>query len=125
MEQICHFMKEYTKISFTKSSAERFKKFAKSNSGTNSEVLDKMINFFEYNDVNLDNVDLDVLSVGKLVNKRFNAIYGMLKIMEKEQTKPTRGMLGQIFAQLNTPIEEDVTLSEPVKKPKFIQKKSS
>lgn len=114
-------MKKYTKISFNQSTAERFKKFAKKTPGTNSEVLDQMINFFEYNDVDINSTDLDVLSVGKLVNKRFNAIYGMLKIMEKEQTKPTKGMLAKIFETFETEQVLEETLIDTEKKGKFVQ----
>lgn len=119
---------KYKKINVTENTAERFKKFKLKVNGNNSEILDKMINFFEYNDINLNEPDNEVLSVGKLVNKRFNAIYGMLKIMEKEQTKPTKGMLAQMFAQLNTVpeiITEEETLIEPVKKVKFVERKTN
>lgn len=116
---------KYRKINVTINTAERFNNFKRKLNGNNSQILDKMITFFEYNDIDLNDPDNEVLSVGKLVNKRFNAIYGMLKIIEKEQTKPTKGMLAQMFAQLNVAPEKNVeeeTLIEPVKKPRFVEK---
>ena len=116
-------MKKYNQISLQISTVENFKQFVKKNKGTNSEVLQAMINFFEYNDIDLSNVDHDALSVGKLVNKRFNAIYGMLKIIEKEQTKPTKGMIAEIFSKLDMDNLKEEEIIQTSTKAKYVQRK--
>jgi len=100
---------EFSGVNIKKDVADRFRHFAKQISCTNSEALEAMLNFFEWNDISpndsLPNRDADV-------KKRINAVIAILKNIEKFQTKPTVGMLQSLF--------QEVT---PQHKPRFVEKK--
>ena len=98
-------MKKYTTYQFSginvkKTIADRFRRFAKQISSTNSEALEAMLNFFEWNEIS-PNDNLDTRNTE--LKKRINAMIAILKDIEKTQTKPTTAMLQALFQEVETP----------------------
>ena len=87
---------KFSTISFKKTTASRFRKFSKEISKTNTETLEVMLNFFEWNDLSpKDNLGVK----NERTNKRINAVIAILKNIEKHQTKPTTIMLQSLFEE--------------------------
>ena len=98
-------MKKYTAYQFSginvkKTIADRFRRFAKQISSTNSEALEVMLNFFEWNEIS-PNDNLDTRNTE--LKKRINAMIAIMKDIEKTQTKPTTAMLQALFQEVVTP----------------------
>jgi len=90
----------FTNITIKKDIADRFRRFAKEISSTNSEALEAMLNFFEWNEISPnDNLDTRTTEL----KKRINAMIAILKDIEKTQTKPTTAMLQALFQETETP----------------------
>lgn len=107
---------EFTTISFKISVANKFRSFSKKMGASNSITLLLMLEFFESNQLSpKESIGPHVRTLESLIKKRNNAIIAILKVMEKNQTKPTVAMLQALFEGDNK--EE--------KKPALIERKSS
>ena len=96
----------FSAISIKKEVASRFRKFSKQISKSNTEALEAMLNFFDWNDIS-PNDDLGVKN--ERTNKRINAVIAILKNIEKHQTKPTAVMLQTLFKEVsNNEIKEEI-----------------
>lgn len=93
----------FSAISIKKEVASRFRKFSKQISKSNTEALEAMLNFFDWNELSPDD-NLGVKNDGN--KKRINAVIAILKNIEKHQTKPTAAMLKTLFEEVST-IEKD------------------
>ena len=95
-------MERFSKYSFSginikKGVASKFRKFSKQISKSNTEALEAMLNFFDWNDLSPHD-DLGVKSDG--TKKRINALIAIVKNIEKHQTKPTTAMLKKLFEEV-------------------------
>ena len=107
---------EFTTISFKISVANKFRLFSKKMGASNSMTLLLMLDFFESNQLSpKESIGPHVRTLESLIKKRNNAIIAILKVMEKNQTKPTVAMLQALF--------EGGDKEE--KKPTLIERKSS
>ena len=107
---------EFTTISFKISVANKFRSFSKKMRASNSMTLLLMLDFFESNQLSpKESIGPHVRTLESLIKKRNNAIIAILKVMEKNQTKPTVAMLQALF--------EGGDKEE--KKPTLIERKSS
>jgi len=107
---------EFTTISFKISVANKFRSFSKKMRASNSMTLLLMLDFFESNQLSpKESIGPHVRTLESLIKKRNNAIIAILKVMEKNQTKPTVAMLHALF--------EGGDKEE--KKPTLIERKSS
>lgn len=107
---------EFTTISFKISVANKFRSFSKKMGASNSMTLLLMLDFFESNQLSpKESIGPHVRTLESLIKKRNNAIIAILKVMEKNQTKPTVAMLQALF--------EGGDKEE--KKPTLIERKSS
>lgn len=107
---------EFTTISFKISVANKFRSFRKKMGASNSMTLLLMLDFFESNQLSpKESIGPHLRTLESLIKKRNNAIIAILKVMEKNQTKPTVAMLQALFEGGNK--EE--------KKPTLIERKSS
>lgn len=87
---------KFSAISIKCKVASRFRKFSKEISKSNTDALELMLNFFEWNDLSPE----DNLGVkNERTNKRINAVIAILKNIEKHQTKPTTIMLQRLFEE--------------------------
>ena len=107
---------KFTTISFKISVANKFRSFSKKMGASNSMTLLLMLDFFESNQLSpKESIGPHVRTLESLIKKRNNAIIAILKVMEKNQTKPTVAMLQALF--------EGGDKEE--KKPTLIERKSS
>lgn len=90
----------FTNITIKKGIADRFRQFSKQIPCSNSEALEAMLNFFEWNEI-APNDNLDTRNTE--LKKRINAMIAILKDIEKTQTKPTTAMLQALFQEMETP----------------------
>lgn len=95
MEQFSKY--NFSGINIKKNIASRFRKFSKQISKSNTEALEAMLNFFDWNDLSPHD-DLGVKSDG--TKKRINALIAIVKNIEKHQTKPTTAMLKKLFEEV-------------------------
>ncbi|MBS9462911.1 hypothetical protein KIM67_10845 [Flagellimonas sp. 389] len=87
---------QFSAINVKKKVAIRFRKFSKEISKSNTEALEAMLNFFDWNDLSpSDNLGVK----NERTNKRINAVIAILKNIEKYQTKPTATMLQTLFEE--------------------------
>lgn len=93
----------FSAINVKKKVALRFRKFSKEISKSNTESLEAMLNFFDWNDLS-PNDNLGVKN--ERTNKRINAVIAILKNIEKHQTKPTAGMIQTLFEE-TTKLEKE------------------
>jgi len=89
--------------------ASRFRRFSKQISKSNTEALEAMLNFFDWNDLTPDD-NLGPKSDG--TKKRINALVAIVKNIEKHQTKPTTLMLQRLF-EAAADEEEQYTFETP------------
>lgn len=102
----------FSAISIKKEVASRFRKFSKQISKSNTEALEAMLNFFDWNDLSPDE-NLGVKSDG--TKKRINALIAIIKNIEKHQTKPTTIMLQSLFEEVSKEEkEEEYNFETPV-----------
>ena len=89
---------EFTTISFKISVANKFRSFSKKMGASNSMTLLLMLDFFESNQLSpKESIGPHVRTLESLIKRRNNAIIAILKVMEKNQTKPTVAMLQALF----------------------------
>jgi hypothetical protein len=106
-------MKEVKNITIEKKTAERFQQFSRTHYRTHTEAITGMLDFFLYNEISpKEKIGPTAKTIEKLINKRINAVIAIIKDIEKNQTKPTIGILQALLEQ-----------EEPKKKPLLVEKK--
>lgn len=93
----------FSGINIKKKVASRFRRFSKQISKSNTEALEAMLNFFDWNDLSPDD-NLGQKSDG--TKKRINALIAIVKNIEKHQTQPTTIMLQRLFEEASKEEEE-------------------
>ncbi|MDE3742101.1 BfmA/BtgA family mobilization protein [Maribacter polysaccharolyticus] len=106
-------MEEYSKYNFSainvkKDIASRFRDFSKQISKSNTEALEAMLNFFDWNDLSPHD-NLGVRNDG--TKKRINALIAIVKNIEKNGINPTKAMMQLLFEQV-PPKDEEPDLIE-------------
>ncbi|WOD42888.1 BfmA/BtgA family mobilization protein [Hwangdonia lutea] len=88
----------FENLSIKRSVVKKFRKYSKSISKSNSMTLLSMVEFFENNELSPDDdLKSDLIETENRIKKRINTLIAILKDIEKNQTKPTLGMLQAIF----------------------------
>ncbi len=106
-------MEEYSKYNFSainvkKDIASRFREFSKQVSKSNTEALEAMLNFFDWNDLSPHD-NLGARNDG--TKKRINALIAIVKNIEKNGINPTKAMMQLLFEQA-PPKDEEPDLIE-------------
>lgn len=103
------FKKErFEKLGIKVSVADRFRKFCKKMSKSQSMTLLMMLDFFEENGISPQesmgpNMETLEKRISLLIKKRMNGMIAIMKDIEKNQTKPTLAMLQSLFEQAEPP----------------------
>lgn len=99
----------FVSISIKDSVAQKFKKFCKQYSKSQSMTLLDMIDFFKVNEIAPnERLGETISSIKHLMKKRFNGVVAIMRDIEKTQTKPTNAMLQQLFQEASKEEEEEV-----------------
>tara|TARA_B100000678_G_scaffold130633_1_gene109200 strand:+ start:1171 stop:1767 length:597 start_codon:yes stop_codon:yes gene_type:complete len=93
----------FSAISIKKEVADRFRKFSRELSLSNTDTMEAMLNFFSYNNL-LPSDDLGIKS--DTTRKRINALIAIVRNIEKQQTLPTKAMLDALFQEI-TQVQHD------------------
>ncbi len=99
------FKKErFEKLGIKAAVADRFRKFCKKMSKSQSMTLLMMLDFFEENGISPQesmgpNMETLEKRISLLIKKRMNGMIAIMKDIEKNQTKPTVAMLQSLFEQ--------------------------
>ena len=92
--------------------ADKFRRFCRTMSKSQSMTLSAMIEYFEWNGFSPFDKKEQGLLVELLKNrKRTEAVIAIMKDIEKHQTKPTVAMMQSLFTEI-----------EPDKKPRMVEK---
>lgn len=112
---------EFSAVSLKKPVVIKFRNFSKKIAATHSETIEVMIDFFERNAISpFEDVGVNMIRLEKNLQKRFNAIIAIIKDIEKSQTKPTAGILLDLFEQTETKEKKPLILEKkqfPEKRP--------
>lgn len=104
---------EFSAVSLKKPVVIKFRKFSKKIAATHSETMEVMIDFFERNAISpYEDLGVNMIRLEKNLQKRFNAIVAIIKDIEKTQTKPTAGMLLELFQQTETKEKKPLILEK-------------
>ncbi|WP_394973753.1 BfmA/BtgA family mobilization protein [uncultured Croceitalea sp.] len=108
---------KYLALNLKASVVKRFRSFAKKIAGSQSEALEKMINFFEWHGFKPNDRFADsILEEIRKNRKRTEANIAILRDIEVTQTKPSNTMLLSLFG-------ENLRQQEPVRREKkFVEK---
>lgn len=104
--------------------ADRFRKFCKKMSKSQSMTLLVMLDFFEYNDISPnEKMGPNMQTLENKINKRINAVIAIIKDIEKNHDKPTTAMLQSLFMEFE-PKEKKLILEKDDHKNKvqFVEK---
>ena len=89
---------KFETIKIKRSIAKRFRQFSRKMSASQSMTLLLMLDFFENNKLSpKESIGPHVRTLESLIKRRNNAIIAILKVMEKNQTKPTVAMMHALF----------------------------
>lgn len=100
-------------IKIKKTTALKFRSYARGLGKRQSETLQLMLDFFEGNQLSpLDNLGPNMLTLEKKLKIRINAVVAILRDIEKTQTKPTLAMLQLLFQE--TPAKKEVFVEKTV-----------
>jgi len=104
-------MDSYSRIKFNVKTANRFRKFSEQISGSHSETLTIMLDFFDQNKISPnESLGPNMKSLENNLKRRINALIAIIRDIEKNQTKPTMAMLQALFEE-----------AEPKKKPLILE----
>ncbi len=111
----------FESLSIKSSVVEKFRKYSKSISKSNSMTLLLMVEFFKRNELSPeDDLKSNLTETENRIKKRIDALIAIIKDIEKHQTKPTVAMLQSLFEELEPKqkliLEKNV---EDVKEKKF------
>lgn len=88
----------FSAISINRITAERFRAYSRTVSGSHSETIDDMIDFFEKAKITPKNVIMiSFIKFQNYMMGRFDYIEELLRTMEREQLGPTHDMLKSLF----------------------------
>ena len=95
-----HFMYEFVTIKIKKTTANKFRLFARKLSKSQTDTLDLMVTFFVENGISPKGTNNSTIhNLEDLVKKRINGLVAIIKDIEKNQTQPTTSMLQLLFEQ--------------------------
>lgn len=78
----------------------KFRRFSKQLNQTQSETLNHMIHFFEFNQLSpFEDFGPNITKLENLFKKRTNAIIAIIRDIEKNQSKPAYAMLSVLFEE--------------------------
>ena len=110
---------KYLALNLKASVVKRFRSFAKKMAGSQSEALEKMIDFFEWHGFKPNDRFVDsILEEIRKNRKRTEANIAILRDIEITQTKPNNAMLLSLFG-------ESIRQEKPIKREKKLIKKDS
>ncbi len=90
----------FESLSIKRSVVKKFRKYSKSISKSNSMTLLSMVEYFERNELSPeDDLKPGLMGIENRIKKRINAVIAIIKDIEKNQTKPTVGMMLTLFAE--------------------------
>jgi hypothetical protein len=94
------FEKErFESISIKSSVAQKFKRYCKAISKSQSMTLLAMLEFFEDSGLSPEErLGPNIKTLESLLKKRINAVIAIVRDIEKNQTKPTVAMMQSLFA---------------------------
>lgn len=103
---------KFVTLSIKASVAKKFKRYSKGISRSQSMALLLMLEFFENNGISPEeSLGPQMQTLEHTMKKRINGVIAILKDIEKNQTKPTMGMLMALLEP------------QPPKKPLMLEKK--
>jgi ABC-type phosphate transport system auxiliary subunit len=106
-------MESFISIRLKKKTAQRFQKFSKEHFKSHTETMSAMLDFFYYNEISpQERLGPTGRTIEASLKKRINAVMGVMREIEKTQTKPTVVMIQSLFE-----------MEEPQKKPLILEKK--
>ena len=89
---------QFARINFLLETVNRFRIFSKKHEKTHSEVLEGMMDFFDkYQLSPFQDFGQNLWDMEANIKRRINAMIGIIKEIEKSQTKPTTAMLELLF----------------------------
>ncbi len=98
-------MNPFSTISIKTETAKRFREFTRETGGSNTDVLELMLEYFhKYQISPKHKAKLDLPALDEKIQKRLNAIIAIIREIEKTQTQPILAMLQLLFdpAQVNS-----------------------
>lgn len=105
-------MNPFSSISIKAETAKRFREFSKETGGSNTEVLELMLEYFHKYQISPKHKQkIDLPALDEKIQKRLNAVVAIIKEIEKTQTQPILAMLQLLF----DPVQGKSTL--PVRPP--------
>ncbi len=108
---------KYLALNLKASVVKRFRSFAKKMTGSQSEALEKMIDFFEWHGFKPNDRFVDsILEEIRKNRKRTEANIAILRDIEISQTRPNNAMLLSLFG-------ESIKEEKPIRKEKKLVKK--
>lgn len=106
----------FEKLGIKASVAQKFRRFCKKMSLSQSMTLLLMIEFFEANGISPnESVGPKMQTLEALIKKRINGVIAIMKDIEKNQTKPTVAMIQSLFQQAE-PEEKKLLLEKEIPK---------
>lgn len=89
---------QFARINFLLETVNRFRIFSKKHERTHSDVLEGMMDFFEkYQLSPFQDFGPTLWDMEANIKRRINSMIGIIKDIEKHQTKPTTAMLELLF----------------------------
>ncbi|MCM4165947.1 hypothetical protein DHC50_20285 [Arenibacter sp. A80] len=110
-------MDNFFTIRFRRATAQRFKSFSKKVSGSHSESIEQIIDFFEWHGFLL--AEKFKKGIGREIlrnRKRTDVVVAIIRDIEKHRTKPTTAMLELLFER--SPKKENARTIKPYVKQK-------
>lgn len=90
----------FESLSIKTSTANKFRKYCKKISKSQSMTLLLMIEFFEHNKISpMESMGTNMETLERLIKKRINGVIAIMKDIEKNQTKPTVAMMQSLFKE--------------------------
>ena len=117
----------FDKLGIKASVAERFRKFCRKLSKSQSMALLLMIDFFEDNGISPnETMGPNMQTLESEIKKRINAVIAIIKDIEKNHDKPTTAMLQSLFMEFEPKEQKLILEKDPKgKKVQFVEKKDS
>ncbi|WP_242203517.1 BfmA/BtgA family mobilization protein [Aestuariivivens insulae] len=112
---------QFSAINIKKEVAERFREFSKGVTGSHTETMEAMLDFFEIHQLSpMDSIDGSLSAIEIRIKRRINNVIAIIKSIEQSQTLPTAAMLQSLFEQQLEQGDDDHYLEEHLE---FIEKK--
>lgn len=90
----------FSAISIKIEVAQRFREFSKGVSGSHTDTLVAMLDFFEVHEISpLDSIDGSLSAIEIRIKRRISNAIAIIRDIEKSQTLPTVAMLQSLFEQ--------------------------